>query len=255
MTLRNLTPEEEAVFDLFIMQRERSLRDDDFFIYDVNLGQETLISNGVATKYGIGPKQQHTIIDGLIKDGILDAELIVEQIAYDSRGAKVAHHPSDLVWKKYGISRMLVNDGYCGDSYFVKMGFDWVKIVNDTCRTKYLCALSLDKDGRHFVVKCTNGKEYVLKEPRWGRKPFEVLKFALNNCGKIITRDMLNRAANTELHIGKKSIKTEIFSKEDNVVKNELSPLIGSLEAESIMVNKTAEMTLVEIEALKKVSF
>ena len=66
---------------------------------------------------------------------------------------------------------------------------------------------------------------------------------------------MLNRAANTELHIGKKSIKTEIFGKEDNVVKNELSPLIGSLEAESIMVNKTAEMTLVEIEALKKVSF
>ncbi len=255
MVLRKLTPEEETIFDLFIRQREQSRRDDDFFIYDVNLGQETLIADGNAKKYGIGLKQQHKIIDKMIEDDIIDAELIVEYASYDDRGVKFARRPSDLVWKKYGISRMLVNDGYCGDSYFVKMGFDWIKIIDETCRVKHLCTLSIDKSGRYFVVKSSNGKEYILKEPRWGRKPFEVLKFALSHKGEIVTRDILNKAPNIEVHVGKQSIKTEIFSKKNNIVKNELSPFIGKLTVESLMVNEAAEMTLAELKALEKVSF
>ena len=102
MTFRDFTPEEEAVLDLIIEQREESDRDDDLFIYDVRLGQKKLNSNGNAQKYGIGLPQQHEIIRRLAEDSELAKGCIINAdwiIAFDSDGTdyKFAHH-NDGTW-------------------------------------------------------------------------------------------------------------------------------------------------------------
>ena len=252
MVLRKLTPKEEAIFDLIIEQRKQSHRDDDFLIYDVNHGQETLITNGNAEKYGIGLKQQHEIVDKLIKDNFLDAELIVEPVLYDSRGVKVARHPSGLTWKKYNISRMLISDEDCKDSYFVKIGFDWIKKVNDACRARFLCKLSYDDANCCFIVECNN-KKYVVDRIAKNGRPFAILKYALEKYPKPVTRTELNRRKDEDiLHVGNKESIATMVVPPNNIIHHELKPFIEDINSKTLRIKPITKLTLDELRKIAR---
>lgn len=253
MNLRKLTPEEEVVFDSIIEQRNKSERDDDFFIYSIRKGQKGLRLNRDAEKYGIGPIEQIKIIQKLAHDGVIDANWIVARGKRDETRFKFAFNNKKKMWDKFGSSLALFSDDDCKDSIFIQLGFDQIKTINDNCRVKYKCTMRFDDAKQRFYVSCEDGKQYVVKKLKPGMQPFEVLKLALKNPCTVLTRDEIKNMTNEAIKIGKKSIATQVFD-DSSVVRKELSVFVR-LTNDSIYVDPEAELTLVEILALIKVCF
>ena len=253
MTFRKLAPEEEAIFDLIIHQREKNEQGDDYLIYSLSRGQKELQSNGMAVKYGIGLGEQLQIIQKLAKDGIIDADWITQQSNPKKSQFQFAHHKGSEMWDKYGSKLMLFNGKDCMDSCFIKIGFSRIKAINDICRAKHRCSLQYDATKARFYVKCDNGKKYVIKKLKCDMPPFEILRIALENPRQIITREDLKNSGNKKAYVGKKSIATQVYD-DNSVVRNELVPFV-KLTNDSIYVEPEAELTLAEIKNLEKVCF
>ena len=252
MTLRNLTPEEEAVFDLIKEQREQNDTYDDYFLYDAERGARTLRHDGKASKYGIGLSEQHKIIRKMVRDGILDANWVTEADD-DKLDYKFKYPIEDEILNRYKIALdpVFVAGGHYRDKYIIKLSFNYIKNINDTCRPKYQCTLSCDKTQRLFI-RC-NKEKLVIKKLKYGMLPSEVLKNAVKRHTEVITRDCLNKSKDNKLHIGKLSIATQVFDK-NSIVRNELKPFVR-LSPDGIKVTPTVQLTLIQLNKIREICF
>ena len=243
-----LTPPEEAVLDLIVAQRTQSNRDDDCFLYDLKLGQKMLQSNGNASEYGIGLPEQLEIIQKLSKNGIVEADWIVEKTGDEY---KFDHNDENYMWDKYGDLLMLFNDRDYSNYCFVQIGFSQIKKINDNYRAKYECELCYDEIKCRFVVKCNNGEVIHIGKLRQGLQPFEVLRMALGKPNEAVTRDDIVKSGNNAVRIVKKSIATQVFD-DNSVVRNELKPFVR-LTHDSICVSPKAELTLAQLNKIRRI--
>ena len=265
MTFRKFTPEEEAVFNLIIKQREQS--DKDYFIYSISQGQKMLQddSDSAATNYGIGQIEQRDIIRKLAKDGVIDADWAigryitntktssnpwaVKKSYFDVMKLKFARHKNKYILDKYGVMAMLFEREDLVDWFFIRISFNEIKTIRENCITKYTCILSYSDKKNCFFVKCSNGKNYFISNTKLkpGLPPFEILRAALESPDNFVTRDDLKG----KINIGKKSIATTVIDR-NSVIRNELAQFV-KLTSDSFKVIPEVELTAIELDALEKV--
>jgi len=249
MTLRKLTPAEEAVFDVIVKERENNGHHGDSVFYAVSSGQKSLVSNGSATKYGIGEQEQNKIIRKLAKDGIIRANWVTRKI--NDTEFEFAYNDDEEDLQSIFWTELMLSDGNAYEGcYFIKIGFDQIKKINDACRACYICKLSYDDTKYCFVVECSN-KKYIVKRLMSDGRPFEVLKYALKKYPEPVTRRELSKKEGNLYVSNKESIATIVFPP-NNVVHHELKPFIEDISSESICVNPAAKLTRVELENIKK---
>lgn len=252
MTLRNLRPEEEAVFDAIKQQREENSSPDGCFIYNIEKGDEILRHNGNASKYGIGYGEQHAIIRKLAADGIINADWIIGG-DWSKLSFKFAYHDTQEMWDRYSSFLMDIEcENKSRNAYFIKLEFSRIREINETCRAKYKCTLAYDKKQCRFVVRHRKEK-LVIKRLGEGGLPFEVLKIAVKRHTETITRSDLNKSSNSKVHIGKKSIATRVFDR-NSVVRNELKSFVR-LSSDGICVTLTAQLTLTQLNKIREICY
>lgn len=250
MALRKLTPEEDAVFEAIIQQRN-SLTDD-CFCYNFAKAEIFLCSIGASVRLGLGQTEQAAIIRKLTQDGLLNADW---QKTDDDGAVIKGKFANDSDWVPSEIQLDSLVYDYGPDSLFViNISFKHIKTINEMCREKHRVMLSYDDSKSRFVIICAEtGETLEIKKLKAGMRPHEVLKVAVQAPRTIITRDALNKLPNTVVHVKKDSIATQVFD-DASIVRNELLPFV-KLTNESIQVNPIANMTLVELEAIRQVCF
>ena len=145
-TLRVLTPEEIAVFDQIVAQREKKGPSQDHFVYFASIGQKELQSSGKATNLGIGIQEQAAIIHRLAEDGIIEADWIT---SHDASGFTLRHHDFKWVEANYSVSDwdgLFINEGGYSDYFFVHLSFDHIKAINDNCKAVYPCGQEIHRN-------------------------------------------------------------------------------------------------------------
>lgn len=253
MTLRIFGPEEDAVFEQLAKRREKVGPNEDYFVYFISDGQKELQSNSKARDYGIGVSEQSEIITRLIEDGIIEADRIISSDPQDANKYILKYHDSGWLEDNFSItilSDLTFEDNDYDNCFFVHLGFNHIKAIDDNCRAIYPCRFCYDEDQFSFYVEREdNGEVYYVTKLRKDMPPFQVLLYAYNTKHMHATREGMNKSGDRRVHIGKASISSRVFA-ERSVVRNELSPFV-TLDSENIDITKEVNLTFNQLKALE----
>lgn len=256
-----MAPELKIILHILITQRKKH-GCDNFFEFNFKEVLNELDKTGSSLKHGlVGNCECARLLDQLDNDGIIKLNHL-DRIETNTVSRCVWKHKDNTRWVFDGITEQALpytNPLQLAGKYFVYMTPDDIKHIYNTYLSDQKANTSIQTElqkhhatlsliNSQFVINCDN-TEYRLPSLHQGLT-YDILRCAINNPGKPLSRETLKRQYN--ISTNNKSLSANVFAN-NKQVNTILAPFIP-VSADAIQIDIEKDITHAQLKVIADAS-